>query len=93
MKSNETERMLAEFNEMVKEVDVRFRLNQDLLERAEEYNNKLLGINFTLRNSNENERTRRKHADAVCEWNLVFMIVGWIVAFVAIANCMLDFGG
>ena len=93
MKSNETERMLSEFNEMVKELNARFMVNQSSLDQSEEYNNKLLGINFTLRNSNENERTRRKHADAVCEWNLVFMIVGWIVAFVAIANCMLDWGG
>ena len=93
MKSNETERMLSEFNEMVKELNARFMVNQSSLDQSEEYNNKLLGINFTLRNSNENERTRRKHADAVCEWNLVFMIVGWIVAFVAIANCMLGWGG
>lgn len=93
MKSNETERMLAEFNEMVKEVDVRFRLNQDLLERAEEYNESLLAINYSLRTSNENERIRRKQADNICEWNLVFMLIGWIVAFVAIANCMLGWGG
>lgn len=82
-----------DINSSVKELETMYKISQASLRQSEEYNNSLLAINYSLRTSNENERIRRKHADAICEWNLVFMIIGWIVAFVAIANCMLDFGG
>jgi hypothetical protein len=82
-----------DINSSVKELETLYKINQASLRQSEEENDSLKAINYSLRTSNENERTRRKHADAVCEWNLVFMIVGWIVAFVAIANCMLGWGG
>jgi len=82
-----------DINSSVKELETMYKINQASLRQAEEENDSLKAINYSLRTSNENERTRRKQADAICEWNLVFMIVGWIVAFVAIANCMLDLGG
>lgn len=82
-----------DINSSVKELETLYKINQASLRQSEEYNDTLLAINYSLRTSNENERTRRKQADAICEWNLVFMIIGWIVAFVAIANCMLGWGG
>ena len=82
-----------DINSSVKELETLYKINQASLRQSEEENDSLKAINYSLRTSNENERTRRKHADNICEWNLVFMIVGWIVAFVAIANCMLGWGG
>lgn len=85
--------MFFDINSAVKELETRIKINQASLRQSEEYNDRLLAINYSLMTSNENERARRKQADAICEWNLVFMIVGWIVAFVAIGNCMLGWGG
>jgi len=82
-----------DINSSVKELETMYKINQASLRQSEEYNESLLAINYSLRTSNENERIRRKQADNICEWNLVFMIIGWIVAFVAIANCMLCWGG
>jgi hypothetical protein len=82
-----------DINSSVKELETMYKINQASLRQAEEENDSLKAINYSLRTSNENERIRRKQADNICEWNLVFMIIGWIVAFVAIANCMLDLGG
>lgn len=82
-----------DINSSVKELETMYKINQASLRQAEEENDSLKAINYSLRTSNENERIRRKQADNICEWNLVFMIIGWIVAFVAIANCMLGWGG
>lgn len=85
--------MFFDINSAVKELETRIKINQASLRQSEQYNDSLVAINYSLMTSNENERKRRKQADAICEWNLVFMIIGWMVAFVAIANCMLNWGG
>jgi len=90
---NQNNDVFFDINSSVKELETLYKINQASLRQSEEENDSLKAINYSLRTSNENERTRRKQADNICEWNLVFMIVGWIVAFVAIANCMLNLGG